>query len=248
MELTPTCRRGLRVGILLGALTLPIGGAGAIGRAQGSPEQDVEEQPDEQSSEETEPPAFEERIHVEGAVDAVPTFESTFAKIPTPLQSTPASVSVVPRFVIESQDANILGEALQNVSGVNVGTGFGVFDFFVIRGFDSLDTSLVMTDGAFEPESTFYNLYNIDRVEVLKGPIAFLYGGNPLSGTVTWSVKSPAPATLPTSGSGSDRSGPIKVRPISMWLVRTDAPPFVSTRSTRHRMSIVTTRPTSCSR
>ena len=200
MELTPTCHQGLRVGILLGALTLPIGGAAAIGRAQGSPEQDVEQQPDEQSSQETEPPAFEERIHVEGAVDAVPTLESTFAKIPTPLQSTPASVSVVPRFVIESQDANVLGEALQNVSGVNVGTGFGIFDFFVIRGFDSLDTSLVMTDGAFEPESTFYNLYNVDRVEVLKGPVAFLYGGNPLSGTVNLVRKEPRSSNLADLG------------------------------------------------
>jgi iron complex outermembrane receptor protein len=98
--------------------------------------------------------------------------------------------------VFESQNATVLSEALQNVSGVNVATGFGVFDFFVIRGFDSLDTSLVMTDGAFEPESTFYQLYNVDRVEVLKGPAAFLYGGNPLSGTVNLIRKEPARGNL----------------------------------------------------
>ena len=197
MRLTPACRRGLPVGILITAFTLPVGGAAAAGMAQDSaPDGTNETQSDEPSSEETEPPRFEERIHVEGAVDAVPTLESTFAKIPISLQSTPVSVSVVPRFVIESQDANVLGEALQNASGVNVGTGFGIFDFFVIRGFDSLDTSLVMTDGAFEPESTFYQLYNVDRVEVLKGPVAFLYGGNPLSGTVNLVRKQPRSSNI----------------------------------------------------
>lgn len=54
----------------------------------------------------------------------------------------------------------------------------------LIRGFDSLTSGLVLTDGTAEPEVSVYNLYNIERVEVLKGPGAFLYGGNPLSGTV----------------------------------------------------------------
>ncbi len=33
-----------------------------------------------------------------------------------------------------------------------------------------------MTDGAPEPEATFYNMYNVEGVEVLKGPAGFLYG------------------------------------------------------------------------
>ena len=85
----------------------------------------------------------------------------------------------------------VLGDALRNVSGVNIQTVFGVTDFFIIRGFDSLSSGLVLTDGASEPEATFYNLYNLDRVEVLKGPGAFLYGGNPLSGSVNLSRKQP---------------------------------------------------------
>ena len=154
-------------------------------------EQAPDEESKEQSAQEIAPPRFEERVLVEGSVEAIPTMEITFAKIPVSRQSTPASVGVVPRFVFERQNATILGEALENVSGVNVATGFGVFDFFTVRGFDSLDTSLVMTDGAFEPESTFYQLYNVERVEVLKGPVAFLYGGNPLSGTVNLIRKAP---------------------------------------------------------
>jgi iron complex outermembrane receptor protein len=197
MKLAPVCYRKLRVGVLLSVLGLSVAATAATKTTQDtSTDEQTGEQTGEPSSEEPELPRFEERIHVEGTVDAVPALESTFVKIPIALQSTPASVSVVPRFVIESQDANVLGDALRNASGVNVATGFGIFDFFVIRGFDSLDTSLVMTDGAFEPESTFYQLYNVERVEVLKGPVAFLYGGNPLSGSVNLVRKNPRASNL----------------------------------------------------
>ena len=112
-------------------------------------------------------------------------------KLPLALQSTPVSVGVVGHGTTELQAGTILGDALKNVSGVNVQSGFGVFDFFLIRGFDSLDNGLVLTDGAAEPEVTFYNLYNVEQVEVLKGPGAFLYGANPLSGTVNIVRKRP---------------------------------------------------------
>ena len=193
--------RWLGVIILLLLRGFPAFGSSVRGFAdQAESEEKVEQKSDdkskEPSAEETKPPRFEERVLVEGSVEAIPTLETTFAKIPVSRHSTPASVGVVPRFLFERQNATVLGEALQNVSGVNVATGFGVFDFFTVRGFDSLDTSLIMTDGAFEPESTFYQLYNVERVEVLKGPAAFLYGGNPLSGTVNLIRKQPVAKNL----------------------------------------------------
>ena len=108
-----------------------------------------------------------------------------------PLQTTPASVSLVPATLITEQNAIVLGEALKNAPGVNVAPGFGTFDFFTIRGFDSLSSGLVLTDGASEPESTFYPTYNLKRVEVVRGPAAFLYGSNPLSGAVNLVRKQP---------------------------------------------------------
>ena len=52
---------------------------------------------------------------------------------------------------------------------VNVSAGFGIFDYFTVRGLDSLTGGLVLTDGVSEPESTFYPLYNVRQIEVLKG-------------------------------------------------------------------------------
>jgi len=137
------------------------------------------------------PPHILEEVVVTERTLIIPTTNTIATKIPLPLRWTPASVGVVTSSLFDAQDGIILGDALKNVSGANVQTGFGAHDLFIIRGFDSLTSGLVLTDGASEPEVTFYNLYNIDKVEVLKGPGAFLYGGNPLSGTVNLSRKQP---------------------------------------------------------
>ena len=163
---------------------------------------------------------IEETIDVEADLPAIPPAAVTTFKLAVPVQQIPASVSVVPRAVLDSQDAAVLGDALKNVSGVSVGTGFGVFDFFTIRGFDSLSTSLVLTDGAFEPESAFYPMYNVRQVEVVKGPAAFLYGGQPAlrrgapraqaagGGPVGDRPTSPTAASTPTRSTATATSPP----------------------------------------
>lgn len=146
-------------------------------------------------------PAQEEEINAYFWADTVtvvgekemklPTINALATKMFVDFQSTPASVGVVTKSIIENQNGNVLSDAINNVSGVNVQSQFGVHDYFIIRGFDSISSGLILTDGTPEPEATFYNLYNIEAIEVLKGPGAFLYGGNPLSGTINLSRKQP---------------------------------------------------------
>lgn len=141
------------------------------------------------------PPAttYEDVLFVEGSLPNVPDSSTIATKLPLPLQQTPASVGVVTGWLIEEQGSSVLGEALQNVSGVNVQTQSGVADFFVVRGFDSIANGLVLVDGAAEPEISFYQLYNVERVEVLKGPGGFLYGGNPIAATINMVRRQPEP-------------------------------------------------------
>ena len=144
---------------------------------------------------EQEPPAttYEDVLFVEGSLPNVPDSSTIATKLPLPLQQTPASVGVVTEWLIEEQGSSVLGEALQNISGVNVQTQSGVADFFVVRGFDSIANGLVLVDGAAEPEISFYQLYNVERVEVLKGPGGFLYGGNPIAATINMVRRQPEP-------------------------------------------------------
>ena len=134
-------------------------------------------------------------IYVEGSLPYVPTSNTIAAKLPLSLQLTPFNIGIVTRALFEEQYDTTIAGALVNVSNVNVQPGNGVHDYFLIRGFDSLSSALVMTDGAAEPEATFYELYNVENVEVLKGPSGFLYGSNPLSGTVNLVRKQPSPNT-----------------------------------------------------
>jgi catecholate siderophore receptor len=134
---------------------------------------------------------FEDEVFVSETASEIPTSNTVAAKLPLSLQETPASVSVVGAPLFEEQGAFILGDALRNVSGANVQSGSGVYDFFVVRGLDSISSGLILSDGAPEPETTFYQLYNVERVEVLRGPSSFLYGGSPLGATVNLVRKQP---------------------------------------------------------
>ena len=152
--------------------------AGANGTAQAEPQQEK-------------PATTTTFIFVEGSLPFVPSSNTIATKLPLELRLTPSNVGVVTSALFKEQYGQVVGDALRNVSGVNVQPGFGVTDFFIVRGFDSLNGGLVLTDGASEPEASFYQLYNVAAVEVLKGPGGFLYGSNPLAGAVNLVRKQP---------------------------------------------------------
>jgi TonB-dependent siderophore receptor len=137
-------------------------------------------------------------VYVEGSLPYVPTSNTIATKLPLELRLTPFNVGSVTEALIRDQYSQVLSQTLVNISNINIQPGFGVHDFFTIRGFDSLSSGLVLTDGASEPETTFYQLYNVDAVEVLKGPSGFLYGSNPLAGAVNMVRKQPLPRTVTT--------------------------------------------------
>jgi|CXWL01.1.fsa_nt_gi TonB-dependent siderophore receptor len=121
----------------------------------------------------------------------VPVDASVATRQPLPLLRIPAAVSVVSRPLFGEQDGRTVSDALRNVAGLNIQSQAGTTDFFLIRGFDSVSSGLVLTDGVPEPEASRYHLYNVDRVETLKGPAGFIYGGNPLAGVVDLVHKRP---------------------------------------------------------
>ncbi len=147
--------------------------------------------------------------YVEVDLSYIPTSNTIAAKLPQELRLTPANVGSVTSVLLREQGAFDLSDALHNISSVNVQSNGGVHDFFLLRGFDSLSGGLVMTDGAVEPEATHYPMYNVEGVEVLKGPAGFLYGSDPLAGVVNLVRKQPLPSdALEVTGSvGSFATG-----------------------------------------
>ncbi len=138
--------------------------------------------------------------YVEVNVSSLPSSNTISSKLALPLQRTPINVVAVTETLMNEQGAELLGDALRNVSGLNVQNGSGVHDYFVIRGFDSISSGLLLTDGTPEPEVSYYQLYNVAAVEVLKGAGGYLYGTTPLAGAVNIVRKQPLPANFTDFG------------------------------------------------
>ncbi|HHL71813.1 MAG TPA: hypothetical protein ENJ29_04800, partial [Bacteroidetes bacterium] len=84
-----------------------------------------------------------------------------------------------------------LSEQLRPLAGLNVQPNFGVVDFFFSRGVDSRTGGLITVDGLPEANSAVFRLYNIESVEVLRGPASFLLGDKPMTGVVNLLQKQP---------------------------------------------------------
>jgi len=134
---------------------------------------------------------IEDEVLVESDAPYFPERITGATKGSTPLRLLPQSATSLSGELLAEQNARDLSDALSYAAGINVQKQFGVHDFFLVRGFDSLSSALVLTDGAFEPEASFYRTYNVDRIEVLRGSTGFLYGGNAIGALVNLVRKRP---------------------------------------------------------
>ena len=122
--------------------------------------------------------------------------ESSVARSGTPLRELPQSVRVIPRQIIDDIGAVRLEEAYDYVSGVTRQNSFGgLWDNFAIRGFAGhentgpsfLRNGFIGNRGFNAPR----DMANVERVEVLKGPAAALYGASEPGGILNVVTKKP---------------------------------------------------------
>ena len=99
---------------------------------------------------------------------------SSAMKTPTPILDVPQAVTAITSDQLEDQNIRQLGEALRYVPGVSMETGEGQRDEVFIRGQET--TADFYLDGLRDDAEYYRSLYNIDRVEVLKGANALIFG------------------------------------------------------------------------
>ena len=96
------------------------------------------------------------------------------AKTPTPLLDIPQSVSLITAEQMNDQALTSIAAVMQYTPGVSMGQGEDHRDQVTIRGQNT--TADFFIDGLRDDVQYFRPLYNLDRVEVLRGSNALLFG------------------------------------------------------------------------
>ncbi|MEH3048239.1 TonB-dependent receptor [Sphingomonas adhaesiva] len=115
--------------------------------------------------------------------------DTALAKVPAPLRDVPQSIAVVTAEVLRDQRALSVQEALKNVPGVGFSSGDGQRDQVTIRGFSAIADQFV--DGFRDDGLYFRDLSNVERIEVIKGPAAVLYGRGSSGGLINRVTRKP---------------------------------------------------------
>jgi len=111
-----------------------------------------------------------------------------------PLRDVPQSVTVVPRALIEQQNAVSLRDVLRNVPGISMQAGEGGSgpggDFLSVRGFNARNDIYIDNIRDFGGYSR--DPFNVDQVEVVKGPASSYTGRGSTGGSINLVSKAPS--------------------------------------------------------
>ena len=106
----------------------------------------------------------------------------TATKTPTPLVNVPQSVTIVTSELIKDQMMMSVGDVMRYVPGVMVHQGENNRDQIIMRGNGSSADFFV--DGVRDDVQYYRDVYNLARVEALKGPNAMIFGRGGAGGVV----------------------------------------------------------------
>lgn len=136
-------------------------------------------------------------------------------KTSTSIAETPQSIAVIERAELDARGVQSLNDAMRYVAGVSLESS-GIdnrVDDFRIRGFDAGSwANNVTLDGMRAPQGSQWNRsmfdsWNLERVEVLKGPSAVMYGQVAPGGMVNQVSKTPTPDQQQLLRLGVDANG-----------------------------------------
>ncbi len=114
-------------------------------------------------------------------------------KYTAPLREIPQTISIIPKSVIEQQGATTLTDVLRNVPGLTVIAGEGgtpAGDNLVLRGFSARND--IFVDGVRDLGPQSRDPFNLEQVEVVKGPQSAFTGRGSTGGSINMVSKSPS--------------------------------------------------------
>jgi catecholate siderophore receptor len=130
---------------------------------------------------------------------------STATRTPTDLNDIPQAISIVTERQIQDQAMLSIADVLRSVPGATIGQGEGHRDQITIRGNNS--TADFFVDGLRDDVQYYRGLYNVERIEILKGPNAMIFGRGGGGGILNRVLKRPAANAFSRGSAGLDSEG-----------------------------------------
>jgi len=121
-----------------------------------------------------------ESVSVAGAIGGLDV--STATKSVTPLRDVPQSVTVVPQAMMRDQLMTSIGQVVQYVPGIAAHQGENNRDQIIVRGNSSSADFFV--NGVRDDMQYYRDVYNLERIEALKGPNALIFGRGGAGGVI----------------------------------------------------------------
>lgn len=112
---------------------------------------------------------------------------ATAVKTDTALIDLPQSITVISQELIKDQNMQSIADTVRYVPGVSIAQGEGRRDNPIFRGNSS--SSDMYVDGIRDDVQYYRDLYNIERVDVLKGPNAMIFGRGGSGGLINRATK-----------------------------------------------------------
>lgn len=114
---------------------------------------------------------------------------TTTAHIPLSVLETPQQVQVLTASLLRSRAVESMKQALEVIPAVGLQLGEGRRDNFYIRGFNAQSDMYI--DGVRDDAQYYRDLSNTERIEVIEGPAAALYGRGSSGGLINRITKKP---------------------------------------------------------
>src|SRR5688500_5896142 len=112
---------------------------------------------------------------------------ATATRTNTDIRNIPQALTIISESQIEDQSLRSIADVLTFVPGATPGTGEGNRDQITLRGNNT--TADFFVDGIRDDVQYFRDLYNVDRVEVLRGSNAMIFGRGGGGGVVNRVIK-----------------------------------------------------------
>lgn len=122
-------------------------------------------------------------------------------KFTEPLLDTPKSITIIGEELISARGLTTLTEVLRTTPGITLGSGEGgtpVGDRPFIRGYEA--STDILVDGIRQVGRFSHEIFNLESVEIIKGPGSMQFGRGSTGGVINMVTKQPKVENATTAG------------------------------------------------